>query len=73
MAVRNGFGTMLSAENPHGADRLAVELGERGFDCVISIGEAEEIEIGSNCGQAATRIVRGKLHGERHAVARRVG
>jgi len=72
MAVKNGFETMLSAEEPHGADRLVAKLRARGFDCVISIGEAEEIEIGSNCGQAATRIVRGRLHAERRTEARRV-
>jgi 23S rRNA (adenine2503-C2)-methyltransferase len=72
MAVSNGFRTMLSAEDPHGADALVDELGERGFDCVISIGEAEEIEIGSNCGQAASRIVRGRLHAESRAEPRRV-
>ncbi len=72
MAVGNGFRTMLSAEDPHGADGLVDALRTRGFDCVVSIGDAEEIEIGSNCGQAATRIVRGQLHGERRAESRRV-
>jgi len=65
MAQRNGFDTVLSAANPRAADRLAGELAGLGFDCVVSIGEEEEIEIGSNCGQAATRIVRGRLHAER--------
>jgi 23S rRNA (adenine2503-C2)-methyltransferase len=71
MAVANGFGTVISAGDPHGADGLVDSLGGLGFDCVVSIGEAEEIEIGSNCGQAATRIVRGRLHAEHREAARR--
>lgn len=69
MAVKNGFGTMLSADNPSGADVLVSQLQNRGFECVISIGEAEEIEIGSNCGQAATRLLRESLHAARRAGA----
>jgi 23S rRNA (adenine2503-C2)-methyltransferase len=72
MAVKNGFGTVLSAERPDAADGLVARLRDHGFDCVVSIGQAEEIEIGSNCGQAATRILRGRLHAEGRADARRV-
>jgi 23S rRNA (adenine2503-C2)-methyltransferase len=71
MAVANGFGTMISAEDPHGADHLVRRLEALGFETVVSIGEAEEIEIGSNCGQAASRIVRGRLHKEQRQDARR--
>lgn len=69
MAVMNGFGTMLSADEPTGADALVAELEKKGFECVVSIGEAEEIEIGSNCGQAATRLLRERLHSERRTGA----
>lgn len=48
-----GFGldTVLSAEEPEAAEQLVARLTDAGYDVVVSIGEAEEIEIGSNCGQ----------------------
>jgi 23S rRNA (adenine2503-C2)-methyltransferase len=69
MAVKNGFVSMLSADDPTGADPLVEELESRGYTCVVSIGAAEEIEIGSNCGQAATRMLRERLHAARRAGA----
>ncbi len=68
MAVKNGFRTMLSASDPTGADALVSRLRDRGFSCVVSIGDPEEIEIGSNCGQAATRLLREELHSQRKGV-----
>lgn len=56
-ARRHGLETVLSAATPGEADALALRLRERGFDTVISIGEADEVEIGSNCGQ----LVRAQL------------
>ena len=50
-AQLHGLDSVLSAESPQAAARLAEELGSRGFDVVVSIGEPDEIRIGSNCGQ----------------------
>jgi len=46
-----GLHTVLSAEDPDATRELSARLGQAGFDVVVSIGEAEEIAIGSNCGQ----------------------
>lgn len=46
-----GLETVLSAARPDAARDLVQRLGALGFDVVVSIGEAEEIAIGSNCGQ----------------------
>lgn len=64
-AKASGMRTTVSSEAPHGADPVAKALRSLGFECVVSIGEAEEIEIGSNCGQAATRMLRERLYSER--------
>ena len=46
------FRSVLSASAPSACDRLAEDLGDRGFECIVSIGTDEEIAIRSNCGQA---------------------
>ena len=50
-ARTHGLDTVLSAGSPEAAQRLVGGLRGRGFDVVVSIGEPEEIRIGSNCGQ----------------------
>ncbi len=50
-ATAHGLDTVLSAESPEAAARLVERLRDGGFDVVVSIGEPEEIRIGSNCGQ----------------------
>ena len=47
----HGLDSVLSASEAGATDDLAGQLMERGFDMVVSIGEPEEIAIGSNCGQ----------------------
>ena len=47
----HGLDTILSAESAGATDDLVQQLLEAGFDAVVSIGEPEEIAIGSNCGQ----------------------
>ena len=49
--------SLKSGINPHddnAAYSLINELGELGYDTILSIGELEENEIGSNCGQYVT-------------------
>lgn len=50
-ATAEGLTSMLSAEAPDAADDLVARLEARGFDVVVSIGDPDEIAIGSNCGQ----------------------
>ena len=47
----HGLDTVLSAATAGATDELAGQLAAAGFDAIVSIGEPEEIAIGSNCGQ----------------------
>lgn len=49
---QNGFETILRAYNDHGLEKATQHLHEAGFDVILSIGDAGEDDIGSNCGQA---------------------
>jgi 23S rRNA (adenine2503-C2)-methyltransferase len=57
-AVRNGYGSVLSAADPNAAADLVAAIRDRGFDCIVSIGDEREIAIGSNCGQAASVVMK---------------
>ena len=50
-ARRAGLETVLSAADPEAAGELVRRLAALGYDVVVSIGDPEEIDIGSNCGQ----------------------
>jgi 23S rRNA (adenine2503-C2)-methyltransferase len=50
-ARESGLSTVLSAATPEGAAELVSRCEAAGFETVVSIGEADEILIGSNCGQ----------------------
>jgi len=56
-AQKNGYNTVICSSNPNGASHLVRALQHFGFDCVVSIGDEREIEIGSNCGQAASLVM----------------
>ena len=49
---RNGFETVLRSELQHTVQPSLEALNREGFDVVVSVGDAGENEIGSNCGQA---------------------
>jgi 23S rRNA (adenine2503-C2)-methyltransferase len=57
-AVRNGYETILSGAEPDRAGELVSALEAAGFECIISIGDDREIAIGSNCGQAASVVLK---------------
>lgn len=57
-AERNGYKTVLSEAEPDRAGSLISALEAAGFECVISIGDDREIAIGSNCGQAASVVLK---------------
>jgi 23S rRNA (adenine2503-C2)-methyltransferase len=52
-ARQSHLDTVLSAASPEAAADLVADLEAAGFETVVSIGEADEITIGSNCGQVA--------------------
>jgi len=54
-ANESGLQTVLSTMRPDAADALAGRLQDEGFDVIVSIGEEDEIAIGSNCGQLVAR------------------
>ncbi len=50
-AVKNGLLSYLDPNNPGGKIELVNKLNACGYDVIVSIGEVEENQIGSNCGQ----------------------
>lgn len=50
-AVQNGLSTHIDPYRPETGQTVAQSLIEVGYDVIVSIGEVEENEIGSNCGQ----------------------
>ena len=54
-AVQNGLSTHIDPYRPETGQAVAQLLTEVGYDVIVSIGEAEENEIGSNCGQYVLR------------------
>lgn len=49
-AEKNDLITMLNPNNESSVSQLVKELKSLGYDVIVSIGELEENEIGSNCG-----------------------
>jgi 23S rRNA (adenine2503-C2)-methyltransferase len=52
-AEQSGLASVLSPAAPEAAEALVARFEQLGFDTIVSIGEPEEIAIGSNCGQLA--------------------
>ncbi len=50
-ATKNNLGSRIDPTRPESADAVARPLVKAGYDVIVSIGEVEENEIGSNCGQ----------------------
>ncbi len=64
-AGTSGLESRIDAADPASAEALAAPLRERGFEVIVSIGEQEENQVGSNCGQfvSAVRGARGGTRG----------
>jgi 23S rRNA (adenine2503-C2)-methyltransferase len=50
-ATQNNLASHIDPLRPETAESVTRLLSEAGYDVIVSIGEAEENEIGSNCGQ----------------------
>jgi len=50
-AFKNGFVSLIDSNNHSDNNKLIQRLRDRGYDVILSIGELEENQIGSNCGQ----------------------
>ena len=61
-AIKNGYQTLLSEAGRENVRDLVSALEGFGFECVISIGDEREIEIGSNCGQAASQVFKNEAN-----------
>jgi 23S rRNA (adenine2503-C2)-methyltransferase len=52
----NGFRTRLRGGDEHGLREAVKRLRGLGYDVILSVGDAAEDRIGSNCGQAVTAL-----------------
>ncbi|HPQ80813.1 MAG TPA: hypothetical protein PLZ86_03715, partial [bacterium] len=55
-----GLVTSLPPHAPEAASWLCEKFRSLGFDVILSIGDARENEVGSNCGMAILRAARGR-------------
>jgi 23S rRNA (adenine2503-C2)-methyltransferase len=56
-AVQHGLSTRIDPYRPETGQVVANSLKEAGYDVIVSIGEAEENQIGSNCGQYVLKYI----------------
>ncbi|NCP86147.1 MAG: radical SAM protein [Anaerolineae bacterium CG_4_9_14_3_um_filter_57_17] len=50
-AIQNNLASLIDATKPESAELISRPLLDAGYKVIVSIGEVEENEIGSNCGQ----------------------
>jgi 23S rRNA (adenine2503-C2)-methyltransferase len=50
-AVKNGLVSYIDPNRPTERNNLTSRLNKSGYDVIVSVGEMEENQIGSNCGQ----------------------
>lgn len=50
-ATQNHLESVIDPKRPETAEAVTRPLAEAGYEFIVSVGEAEENEIGSNCGQ----------------------
>jgi 23S rRNA (adenine2503-C2)-methyltransferase len=59
-AVQNGLASHIDPFRPETAQSVAQAMQEAGYQTLVSIGEAEENKVGSNCGQYVLNYLEGK-------------
>ena len=59
-AVKHGLASYVDPHEPGAKNEIAHRLVESGYEVIVSIGEAEENKIGSNCGQYVLKYLEGK-------------
>jgi 23S rRNA (adenine2503-C2)-methyltransferase len=60
-AVAHGLATSIDPLRPETGKAVASALAEAGYEVMVSIGEVEENQIGSNCGQYVLRYLNGEV------------
>lgn len=59
-AVQNGLASHVDPYRPETADSLAKSMRNAGYQTLVSIGDAEENKVGSNCGQYVLNYLESK-------------
>ena len=59
-AVKNGLASHVDPYRPETAESLAREMRDAGYQTLVSIGDAEENKVGSNCGQYVLNYLESK-------------
>jgi 23S rRNA (adenine2503-C2)-methyltransferase len=59
-AVQNGLASHIDPYNPETAQSVAQAMQNAGYQTLVSIGEAEENKVGSNCGQYVLNYLESK-------------
>ena len=59
-AVKNGLASHVDPYRPETAESLARDMREAGYQTLVSIGDAEENKVGSNCGQYVLNYLESK-------------
>ena len=59
-ALKNNLKSGITKENAESL-KLVYELRKIGYNAIVSIGEWEENNIGTNCGQFATQLINGEI------------
>jgi 23S rRNA (adenine2503-C2)-methyltransferase len=59
-AVKNGLASHIDPYRPETAELVAQSMRDAGYQTLVSIGEAEENRVGSNCGQYVLNYLEGK-------------
>jgi len=59
-AIQNGLASHVDPYRPASANELADRIAAVGYQVIVSIGEAEENKIGSNCGQYVLNYLESK-------------
>lgn len=55
-SLRHGLRGLIDPTDPGGCEAVAGRFREAGFETLLSIGELEENDIGSNCGMYVSRV-----------------
>jgi 23S rRNA (adenine2503-C2)-methyltransferase len=59
-AQQNELASYIDPQKHGEQNEIAARLEEQGYEVIISIGEIEENQIGSNCGQYVLNYLKGK-------------
>jgi len=59
--IKHGYQSQVDPYRPEKVQSLVDQLQASGYEVIVSIGELEENQIGSNCGQYVQKYMRGEM------------